>query len=104
MQVLLYAVSIHCRPQIMLKMLCMLLSPIIQYILISYIINKSMNYIHSIKFSAMGLLQDIRNNLFNNRVDSRIFPEEANSPLVFPKGDQPANQMGNGVFLKKTHC
>ena len=35
------------------------------------------------------------------RVDSRIFPEGANSPLVFPKGGQPANQMGNGVFLKK---
>ena len=32
------------------------------------------------------------------RVDSRIFPEGANSPLVFPKGGQPSNQMGNGVF------
>ena len=31
-----------------------------------------------------------------------FFPEGANSPLVFPKGGQPANQMGNGVFLKKT--
>ena len=39
-----------------------------------------------------------------HRVDSRIFPEGANSPLVFPKGGQPANQMGNGVFLKKKHC
>ena len=33
-----------------------------------------------------------------SRVDSRIFPEGANPPLVFPKGGQPANQMGNGVF------
>ena len=39
---------------------------------------------------------------FDSRIDSRIFPEGANSPLVFPKGGQPANQMGNGVFLKKT--
>ena len=38
------------------------------------------------------------------RVDSRIFSEGANSPLVFPKGGQPANQMGSGVFLKKKHC
>ena len=36
-----------------------------------------------------------------HRVDSRIFPEGAKSPLVFPKGGQPANQMGNGVLLKK---
>ena len=47
-------------------------------------------------------LQDTDKSVFNYRVDSRIFPEGANSPLVFPKGGQPANQMGNGVFLKKT--
>ena len=34
------------------------------------------------------------------RVDSRICREGANSPPVFPKGGQPGNQMGNGVFLK----
>ena len=29
------------------------------------------------------------------------FVEKGPTPPVFPKGGQPANQMGNGVFLKK---